>query len=563
MRSTETRSIAGHLTAANLFGYQPEKQLQEPTTKPMQADDTVMAIYPAIKDQVFAQTMANYRKYISEYNIRTTVENELIDKHNTAVRIYKKQNQLSANQLNYIEFFTKRNKKLFAREYNTEVDEAGELLSVFLLKKRIQTVKYQTEQIFQNILHVYNSQLRKRNVEYMRLKVRTPRPVQDLVINSYLITQLERENILSLDICSKTVRNHRERLQEAGVFVGYSFHGNKKGVTVQINAEILVVLDLETSKIATTENQRVTSDLEKVLPDNNETTRAIKDDYKKSDDALQSSCDKVLPTATDSFHYKNILYKNTGGKLENFTGGAAPENVKVGKTLSENLRDLIIHPQELAVNLTKGVYDNYIPIDIRLLFKEAYGGTLTREEYRELVIQDHFKASAKLYRNSTAYAGSWKNAINTWMQNQFVTFNGFHFNKANVYGDVQQLRWRLEYARKWFARTNVTILYPSNYFDMTRKKAKEVGFEYTSKAWDRHAKYIKDLPAKKRKLERNAENRLKQINHSKKYENEIRRFLKGKTDISQLIDYVQNNLPEEFYAALPKKLELLQATLKL
>src|SRR5690606_23629080 len=189
-----------------------------------------------------------------------------------------------------------------------------------------------------------------------------------------------------------------------------------------------------------------------------------------------------------------------------------------------------------------------------LLHKEAYNGTLTRAEFRELVIQDFIKNSAKLYRDTTPFAGSWKNAINHWMQNKFLTYNDIEFNKANIVEDVQQLRWRLEHARKWFNRTGISPLYPSNYFDITRKTSREIGFEYTKKAWERHVKYMESQPVKKRQLQRKAEARLKQINHSKKYENEIRRFLKNKISLPQLIDYVQNNLPQDFYAKLPQTL---------
>lgn len=563
-RSTQTIKLGEF--AANLFGVQSPQVKEEPKNIIENPYPVLLAIYPAIVEEAYAKTMDNYRKYVSEYNFRTLEENELIDKHNSMVKAFRQSEaftKLSKDHQVYIEFFPKRYKDYTNREYNQEIDEQPEFLSKLILKKRIQTVKYPTEQIFQNMLHLYNNQLMKRNTEYMRLGVKTIRPLQDLDVNSFFITQLKRNNVHSLDVCSKTVRNHRQRLEEAGIFIKSTFCGNTKGVKVEINPEILVVLDLQTNKIASTENQCITPDDGKKLPDNNDTTGTYKDEYKNNKDASHSFSDKEFPAVTTSLHYKTVFYRNTGSKVENSPEAPAADTEKIEKSLSEKLRDKIIHPQELALNLAAGDYNNYIPIDIRILQKETFSGTLTSAEFRELFIQDFLKNAAKLYREANIYPGCWKNAINHWMQNKFLTYNGIIFNKANVFDSIQELRWRLEHARKWFARTAVKPLYPSNYFDITRKTNKEIGFEYTKKAWQRHLNYMETEPVKKRQLQRKAELRLKDINHAKKYENEVKRFLKNRITLPQLIDYVQHNLPPQFYAKLPETLKKLETTLKL
>ncbi|QEE49622.1 hypothetical protein FUA48_08510 [Flavobacterium alkalisoli] len=562
MRSQETIKF-GEL-AVNLFGVQ-SPQIKEPKAIALPPDNSIKAIYPAIIEEAYSQTMDNYRKYVSDYNFRTLEENELIDKHNSKVKLlYKSEtfNTLSKEHQIFIQFFPKRYKDLSNREYNTEIDKQPESLSKLLLKRRIQTIKYPTEQIFQNMLHLYNTQLMKRNSEYMRLGVKTIRPIQELDVNSFFITQLKRNNVHSIDVCGKTIRNHRQRLEEAGIFSKSTFFGHTRGVKVEINPEILVVLDLQTNKIATTENQHVTPNGEKKLPDNNDTTGTNKDKYKKSKDASHSFDDKVFPAVTTSLHYKTVFYRNTGSNVENSPVGGAADNVKKEKTLSDKLRERTIHRQELALGLASGEFNNYIPIDIRILQKEAYAGTLTNEEYIETVIQDIFKTATKLYRDANIYPGCWKNALNHWMQNKFRTYNGLPFNKANVFDSIQEIRWRLEHARKWFLRTGVTPLYPSNYFDTTRKTNKEVGFEYTKKAWQRHLQYMESEPVKKRQLERKAALRLTDINHSKKFESQIKRFLKNKITLPELIDYVENNLPAQFYAKLPETLKKLELTFK-
>ncbi|WP_330442048.1 hypothetical protein [Flavobacterium sp. C4GT6] len=568
MRSKETLKF-GEL-AINLFGagtpqQKEEKQSIKEVARNIAADNCIKAVYPAFTDEAFSKTMNNYRAFIAEYNTRTHEENEAIKSHNDKVKqlLQLKENEkLTEDKAVFIQFFPKRYKNLSDREYNKEIEKQPAELQKLLLKRRIQTVKYSTEQIFQNMLHVYNSQLMKRNREYMGLGVRTLRPIQDLDVNAYFLTNLKRNNVHSLAICSKTVRNHRRRLEEAGVFVNSRFEGHTKGVKVVLNPEIIAIFDLQTNKYASTENQPVTPQEGKKFPDTNETTGAYKDEYKKSKDATHSFGDKEFPPVTGSFHYKTVFYKNTGGNVENSPVGGAAQDVKKEKTLSDKLRERIIHRHELALGLSDGDYNNYIPIDIRILQKEAFSGTLTNEEYIELFIQDLFKTATKLYRDATIYPGCWKNALNHWMQNKFRTYNGLPFNKASVFDSIQEIRWRLEHARKWFMRTGVTPLYPSNYFDITRKTNKEIGFEYTKKAWQNHLKYMESAPVKKRQMERKAALRLQDINHAKKYENQIKRFLKNKIALPDLIDYVQNNLPAQFYAKLPETLKNLELTFK-
>jgi len=246
MRSKELISIAGHLTAAGLLGYQPEKQLPKPIAKVLQNDNIIYAVYPSIVGEAYIKTMDNYRKYVAEYNFRTRQENDLIQKHNSAVRIYKKNNQLTDIEKEYIKIFPAKHSGCNDRQFNQAVDEAGEF-GKLILKRKIQTIKPVTEQFFSNFLNIYNNQLMSRNTHYMTLGVRTVRPMQKLDINSQHVKNCKRNGITSLDACTKTVRSHRARLQEAEILTDYSFHGRYTGVKLHINSEILTVYDLHTN----------------------------------------------------------------------------------------------------------------------------------------------------------------------------------------------------------------------------------------------------------------------------------------------------------------------------
>lgn len=540
--------------ASTLFGLSEKQELPKQTR--------LMAVYPVIIEKAFASTMDNYRKFIAAYNQKVKEENKQIDKHNTEVADYCKNNMLTEVQTQFRKVFLQKEKTFpTAKQYNIAVLDFCNTYGQIIPQKKIQSVKYTTELVFQNLLHLYNSQLFKRNEKFMKVGLQSERPIQEFKINSLLVTQLKRNEVNSLAICSKTVRNHTKRLKEAGVFVEYHFSGRNRAVEVHLNPEILVVLDVFDSKIKTTTNQQVTFLKGKVLPDNNDSTRTNKNESKKKENVknislgFRSSSEALTPFV---FSFTGTHASNT----EDLHQGAGEKAVST----SDKLQELIIHPQELAENLASGVYLNYKPIDIRLLYNEAFSGTLTSEEFRELVIQDFFKSISKIYRFSSPFVGSWKKAINSYYETKWLSFTGNSLNKNVLIDHITQMRWRIEWARKWFVKNQFSPLFPSDYFDPTRQNAKEVGFEYTKIKWKEHLASKEKYITLKQKQLGEATKRKAQINHAKKCETALKRFFKDKMTYTELYNYVQHNLPKEFLEKLPdlilkKSLQVTQKTI--
>ena len=542
--------------ASNLFGFgntEAKKQIEETIAienATLQLDNRIIAVYPAIIEEAFSTTMDNYRKYIASYNFKTQAENELIQRHNTSVEQFCKENALTEVQTEFRKVFLLNKKNLKPRAYNEAVNEFCNDYGLIVEKKKIQSVKYATEIVFQNLLHLYNSQLMKRNEKFIKGGITARRPIQEFKINSFLVTQLKRKEIHSINICTKTVRNHRQRLEEAGVFTEYHFAGQNKPVEVHINPEILVVLDIKTSKLKSAENKQLKCVYWNLLPDNNEITGTIINEYQMNENVENIS--QFQRSSGEALTPSYLFFTGTHtSKKEISNLGAGEKNVKVQNTLSEKLQNLIVHPQELAVNLANGEYMNYKPIDIRYLFKEAFSGTLTNDEFRELAIQDFFKSISKIYRFSTPFVGSWKKAITLYYQNKWIAFTDNSFNKSVLVDEIQQMRWRIEWARKWFIKNQLPPLFPYEYFDMTRKTSKEVGFEYTKAKWNEHLLSIAKYDALKKKQECNAVRRKETINHAKKCETVLNRFFKNKVTYTQLFDYVEKNLPKEYLEKLP------------
>lgn len=558
MKSQQPLHTSIFQKAKGILNHEKQKKpVKQPI--PVEEEKVFKAVYPIINETAFPRMMGLYRVYVSRYNKFVERENALIAIHNEQVKRYLSEEATELEKA-YARNFPLLNKKLTkVREYNKAAEDACLKYGPVVTMKKVQKLKYQTEQFYQNFLHVYNCQLANVNKEFIRLGNRTPRPIRPLKVNSYFVTKLKRaEDVLSLNVCSKTVRNHRQRLEEAGVFVNSTFKGVKNPVEVEINPDLLVVWDDFTQKLTRPDNQSLSEFTGKKLPKDDDTTRPLLKEYKEKNEDESSFEDKESLPATIFSHYKNNFYRNTGGnqQKENSPGAAPAENSK--KNIASELRDYILHPQELAEQLSRGEYDEYVPIPLNKLKHLAYKGAITNEDYRELVIQDLLKQSAKIWKDKTVFVGSWKNAYNHWMQYKFKAFTGHSMTAANVFSYIEEYRYRLEQARRWYARPKVEVqpLFPSDYFDTSRKSTKEIGFEGTTKMWQRKQQYDEKKSERELTRKKKAEARAKRIADTTKLNKELNRYIRNRITLLELVEYVKKNLPHEFYQKLP---ELMKA----
>lgn len=518
----------------------------------------ITAVWPFITNEAFTVTMDNYRVYISRYNEMIKAKNAEIEKYNAEVDDYIKNSELDAVQKKYPQLFLLNNNGKKPAQFNELAEHFNKEFGMLIRKRPLTTVKYASELVFKQILHIYTSQLNKQTSEYIKLGTTEAKPLKKLEINAWHITELRRNEVASIDVCIQTIRNHRERLEEAGVLIGYIFRGHEKGVWMDINPQIISIFDAKTQKYASAEYQRFTPETHKEFVDKQIVYKTNKRNIKKKENGGADSPEKGTASPGLSFvFYRNIPRQDAKSDAP---GGA--ENVKV-LTLSEKLSANVLPAQDLAIRLAGGEFNSYTPIDIRHFHKEAYNGSLTREEFKEVVVQEFFKNAAKLWRNSTPFPGSWKKAINSWMEKQFMFSNGNEtgtYNKSLMVDKLSEFRWRIQHAHKWFLKSGVKRLYPSDYFDFTRQEKQEIGFEYTKKAWQNHLKYLETKPLNDKKKAKNAEMRKRQINHSKKFETALNRFIKNRITFEDLFDYVTNNLPPEFSGKLSETLLKLAAS---
>lgn len=571
-RTNQSQSI-GSLFQANIFGnpvnvpvilkpaYKP-KQL--PATRPEKVTFTeltenvkpVIAVYPYINSSAFAMTMDNYRLYIANYNEMVTEINLEISKYNATVTTFKSKNALNEVQKEFSRIFIARHRNKKTKEYNELVAEFNTDRGLVLEKRKHLTVKYASEIVFQQMVHLYSMQLQKTSGEYLKLGIIDATPVRQMEINAHHITNLKRNGEYSIDVCNATIRNHRQRLEEAGVFVDYLFRGHKTGLKMHISSHILVVFDAKTQILTQTDNQHVTSQRRKDFKDNNEDTRTIKTNINKRENGQADF--QVLGTPSADFPF--VFYKNIQAQDENSKLGGGARNVKVSNTLSDKLENAIMHNQDFAQRLAIGEFNNYNRLDKRILYKEASYGTMNREDFKTLIVQEFFKNASKLYRGKTPFVGSWKKAINSYMDKLFVVNNGniSLYNKELMVDKLDEMLWRVNNAQKWFLKTGIPTSYPSDYFDFTRTDKKEIGFEYTKNAWKNHLKYLETKPKLLKAVQKKAEIRTKNINHSKKFDIKLNAFFKNRIELPELIEYVDKNLPENYLQKLSDSLLKIQ-----
>jgi hypothetical protein len=304
--------------------------------------------------------------------------------------------------------------------------------------------------------------------------------------------------------------------------------------------------------LTSTDNQALTSQTRKEVTDNNEDTRTIKSIINKRENGQADF--HLKGTASPDFSF--VFYKSIQVQSSEPQTPGARENVKVSQTLSEKLENNVLHNQKFAEKLTNGDYNSYRRIDKRILYKEATYGTMGREEFKTVIVQEFFKNAAKLYRGKTPFVGSWKKAINAYMEKLFTVNNGnVHLYKKELMVDkLDEMIWRLNTAQKWFLKTGINPLYPSDYFDFTRTDKKEIGFEYTKLAYKNHLKYIEDKPKLAKALVKKATIRKTGINHAKKFDMKVNSFFKNRIELPELIEYVDKNLPENYLQKLSDRL---------
>lgn len=488
-------------------------------------------LHPIITPDDFSKTLNNYRKYITIYNKKVRSKNRPIDKYNIDVR-YNERNYIKSKEEEIEVFFwRKKHKGLEPVQYNEAVDKFNNKHGKLLRKIHVlKEVKSSSEKFFAGFLHYYQQQLYARKNKYQQpLPDRLPK----YHVFPNLINRPTKDGVEYLNASYNTIREHRDRLIEAGVLRSYKFHGGKKAVSVAFNEDILSLTDNVKNKKTKTENQSVTALSNKKVGDKNVSSRNISLVNNQYRDKGNSNSKFELNEASTE-----ITTKTPQGKLADFENGLS-ENAQLSKVLSTTL----LQKGKLARELTAQKYADYKPLDLQILQSEAYYGNMHPDDFKELAIQDIFKFSNDIFSDlSGIHPGAWTNAIKYWQKDKFISFTGKTLSKTNLLGKWQKAIEVLREVKK-YKNTNDQWQprFPSLYFDPARVYKENNCFEYALQNFNLDEVDVK--PKSKRKKEA-----LNEINKKSRTKTDlqkaldmIRKYLRDDIELQRLYNYVEAN----------------------
>lgn len=554
------RSI-GHILSNNILklnGLQPDGQKNNlPETDEQAAPQKF--VHPILTPEDFKQTKINYNKHIEAYNKKVDLENFEINSYNTKViatcRDLKKTRDMRLREMVWKE----KNRDLDPEDYNLEVEKYNEKYGYHIRKKVTrQKVKTATREFFMAFLFQYNAQLfnRKKFRSQPEIQVHVPGslPKLELFPNKVIDSKLEgAKNLATATV--ETIRNHRERLEEAGVLYGYEYHGSTRPLKIAFNADILSITDNGIPNSAGNGNQSLREGQTKKVRHNKVSSSDPSLEYTKN---REKGVVANAPTRQDCTGPSTGTPKKQDGK--NFDGPAGREKnseknfagAKSQNELSKVLINSLDDQTDLAQELAAGKHNNYKPLDLAIAKQEAYYGTMHPKDFKELAIQDIFKFSSSLFKDLDVHPGAWQNAYKIWIREQFKNFNKQLLKKDHLLEQWQKSIDVLRAAKRQQSNKGWMPTYPSRYFDPLRKEKCHNSFAYAYKNFRIEAPETPAEEYQKRKI--NADRSARWNSDLEKARPKIRKYLRDQLDLQKLMDYVKYNCPQ-VYKNLPQLMQ--------
>lgn len=500
--------------------------------------------YPYIDSQSFNMAMVNYCQKVFEYNSWVEKENKAVKTYNNLVAAQLEATPPTDELLVTVGKFLKSIATLPVKHYNSSVDAFNKKHTPLATKKPTVTIKPVTEMIFRVILVFYTQQLKQRNLTRMQLGQSCAGTLPQVQLNSYEIGMHKLNEIPRLNMNKRTIQRHLKRLLEAEILVGYVFRGTKRPTLAYINNEILLVKDSQENLKTFTENQPFN-----LLPTTS--CRNINHNTSTKINNIKTREVNNLPVA----NFNNNRPTSEGDVMSQGEATQSPkyENTKKGKrnfessqkfnANSEFLKQRIQEQNKLAAEISSKKHTNTPTLPVNVLQQEASSGTLSREEFKTLLIQDFFIYSSKLWANSTPYAGSFIKAMRMFEDNEFQSPNGSVYHKDTMLKSMIKYRWMVERASSWLKNHGKYTLYPHLYFDFTRTEKHEGGFWHWSKRYD--SQQARKKTAQNNKVSQVAKGKARKSDHRKAV-SAINKYLNDKMNLTELQEYISVNLPNKF-----------------
>ena len=388
-----------------------------------------------------------------------------------------------------------------------------------------------------------------------------------------------------LDCCPDTILNHKARLIEAGVLINNQFRGSERGTLHHINPQILVVFDDLDEKLKYTENQLLkifkpelfretvlpTCSINKPIVKRNvrnltspiitEASREVAPDTLVSAKEPSESLEATEPLA-ESFTRSPIgkYEKEKLGSAENFNKKEVPPT-KASEN-SDYLSEILITPNILAQELARKEHEKAKPLPLNRLNYEATNGTMPKDEFRELLLQDIFKQVSKIYKKHPhfdyLFAGVWYSSLKGWLLSKILkNSNGHLLNKTKCLYQYRCLLFAINNTALGAVgvarRTNFVAPHPKVYLNPELKTPGSFGYHFANLKKNSLAKMNAEAKIKINTSTVVAESK-EYTNNLIKINRKLAQYYNGKIDFSILLSYVRNNMPKEIQVDFHKHL---------
>lgn len=537
---------------------------------------SLKATQPVLTPEARRITFAAYNIYVKAYNSKASVANLKIRKYNNQVQTFaEKEKPQNVDRIQA--HFLSSHSHLYTWDYNVKVLEYNNTYGHPIIpQKKIQTIKQSTEKVFFTILWEYGNQLLKMKRTKEAAGLSYVREVYKIEVNTKHLENTKGEfGLYMLDYCPDTILNHKKRLMEAGVLMNSQYRGSERGTLHHINPQILVVFDDYDQKLVCADNQLLKITQPEVFRDTVLPTRSINKPKVKRDvhnftshdkDKAEMALNNALPaedsTRAPSGKMKNPELANRAAKT-----GVAADTLDVKGSRCENsefLTEKLVLPSDLANDLAAKKHENSDPLPLERLITETKTGTMSRSDFRELLIQDIFKQFSKIYRNHPDFQmfhpGVWFNSLKSWMLSRFLVDP-----RGHVFHKDKSLEW-YNYLIATINSKDFGVIAVAK---RSKFKASHISIYLNPESstpgtfWYWYGQIRKNKPIKLKKeseisesVKKKAQLSKENTNHLRKLNKQMANFFNGqKIDDETLFRYVKNNMPLEIQKSFGKHFE--------
>lgn len=599
--NTKIRRSTPDQTLGKLLRQFPNVEKTFEHIKVERADDDypLRATYPVINSEAKSATLTAYDLYVAGYNKKVRSERSKIKKHNANLQLKLEKQPLKSYEQKQRHFESSYS-HLTVWQYNEKAYNYNKKFGAIIPLQLPQTIKQASRHFFEGFLWSYSYQLFKLKKGKIEAKVKPyDRTVNPIEINTKHLENIKDASGNFIFNCHpESMLNHKNRFIEAGILIDNTFHSSKRGTQHHICPEILVVFDDFQSKFVFTDNQlfklaqhenfrdvlHLTISINKPIVKRfvDKSTNQLRKKNEKantlSDSQQESFSNADTHDLSDQTRANMPLATRAPRMKQKFQGGQKNTPEITPKKLvsavnqepslnNENkhsayLRSLLVLWHHFVQNLSEKKYENEKVLHFDILKYEALNGSLSRIDFRDVLITQIFKSFSKIYKNHERmpfiFAGEWKNALNSWLESG-VFMNGNEVQcKTTALKHYQKILFAFTDAKfgayRQAKRSGFIAPRPSVYLDPNLKTPGTFMHHYQSIAKNIPKVLAAEEKRKATKIQKEKANK-QYTNNLKKLNYRIMQWHKSGQEFETLFKYVHNNMPEAIIKDFHKHLE--------